>query len=329
MEDFEILDLLPTGKQHVSYSEIAEWMDCSWRHKLKHVDKIDDGDRGSIHTEFGQVIHNGMELYFNNGRVPHTEEDIAALKKDFKKRIKALMDDPAIAAKMTLEDKSKLVDDMKEFSEAIVPMLSAAVLWLDETFPGWEPVSAEESLMEPITGLSGGVLFKGFVDAFIRYPKRRKVKKTNKKAAANKIRLNVIQEEVEEAGKPDEYEFVEPREWIYHILDWKTTSWGWMPEKKQSEKTKMQIILYKYFFCQKKGLKPEQIKCSFVLLKRTPAKSRPDDRCELVTVSAGEVALKKSLDAVHNMVQQVRQGRAVKNKMSCKFCKFAYTEHCT
>ena len=77
MEDFEILDLLPTGKQHVSYSEIAEWMDCSWRHKLKHVDKIDDGDRGSIHTEFGQVIHNGMELYFNNGRVPHTEEDIA------------------------------------------------------------------------------------------------------------------------------------------------------------------------------------------------------------------------------------------------------------
>ena len=91
----------------------------------------------------------------------------------------------------------------------------------------------------------------------------------------------------------------------------------------------MQIILYKYFFCQKKGLKPEQIKCSFVLLKRTPAKSRPDDRCELVTVSAGEVALKKSLDAVHNMVQQVRQGRAVKNKMSCKFCKFAYTEHCT
>lgn len=320
-----LFELLPTGKPHVSYSEISEWMECSWRHKLKHIDKIDDGDRGSIHTEFGQVIHDGMELYFNNGRVPHTEQDIQILTKDFKKRIKALLDDPN--SKMTLEDQSKLVEDMKQFAVNIGPMLLAATLWLDETFPEWEVVSAEEKLLEPIEGLNG-VLFKGFVDGFIRYPKRRK-KRVKKAKKSDKIRLDVIQDQVEEEAKADEYEFIEPREWEYHVLDWKTCSWGWMAEKKQSEKTKMQIILYKYFFCQKKGLEPDQIKCSFVLLKRTPPKSRPDDRCEILTVSAGEKALQKSLDAVTNMVNQVRQGRAVKNKMSCKFCKFAYTEHCT
>ena len=31
----------PTGKPHVSFSEIKIWKECPWRHKLTYIDKID------------------------------------------------------------------------------------------------------------------------------------------------------------------------------------------------------------------------------------------------------------------------------------------------
>ena len=33
--------LLPTGKPHVSFSEVKVWKECSYRHKLAYVDKLD------------------------------------------------------------------------------------------------------------------------------------------------------------------------------------------------------------------------------------------------------------------------------------------------
>ena len=31
----------PTGKPHVSFSEVKVWKECSYRHKLAYVDKLD------------------------------------------------------------------------------------------------------------------------------------------------------------------------------------------------------------------------------------------------------------------------------------------------
>ena len=36
----------------------------------------------------------------------------------------------------------------------------------------------------------------------------------------------------------------------YHIIDWKTCSWGWKSEKKSDRLTTYQLTLYKKFFCQ-------------------------------------------------------------------------------
>ena len=52
--------LLPTGKKHVSFSEIKAWKECSWRHKLIHIDKVDVFEP-SPYLDFGTAVHEGCE----------------------------------------------------------------------------------------------------------------------------------------------------------------------------------------------------------------------------------------------------------------------------
>ena len=53
---------LPTGKCHVSFSEMRDWQDCSYRHKLKHVQKIELSKPGPL-LDFGKAVHASCEDY--------------------------------------------------------------------------------------------------------------------------------------------------------------------------------------------------------------------------------------------------------------------------
>ena len=55
-----ILESLPTGKAHVSFSEIKEWKECSYRHHLRHIKKI-DLFKPSIFLDFGTAVHAACE----------------------------------------------------------------------------------------------------------------------------------------------------------------------------------------------------------------------------------------------------------------------------
>ena len=59
----------PTGKPHVSYSEVRCWKECSFRHKLLHIDKI-DVFKPSPYLDFGTQVHEGCESYLNTKTVP-------------------------------------------------------------------------------------------------------------------------------------------------------------------------------------------------------------------------------------------------------------------
>jgi hypothetical protein len=102
--------------------------------------------------------------------------------------------------------------------------------FLDDEFPDWEVIKAEEKLFEPID--DSFVKFKGFIDAVIVAP--------NKKGD-NKV-------------------------WI---LDWKTAqSYGWRRDKKQDILMTSQLILYKHFWSRKHNVPLKDIRCGFILLKR-------------------------------------------------------------
>lgn len=303
-------ETFPTGKAHVSYSELYDWIECSFRHKLKHIEKL-DLDGPTIHTEFGQVIHDAMEDYLNQPSDSRKPIDPNPYQAEFMKRYEALPRDVETVSKQ------KQLDDMAvEFHNSFPSLLEDAPKWLDEQFPGWVTVATEDLLYEPIPN-QDEISFKGFVDAFIKVPKRRKKRKASR---TKKLRLDVLTEEEETA----EYEIV-PNQWDYYVLDWKSSSWGWPADRKRDFNKQLQIMLYKIFYCQKMGLELKDIKCGFVLLKRKPSKGT---HCELVPVSVGPKSFDKALLTLNLMVNQVKQGRAVKNRMSCRFCKFANTEHC-
>lgn len=265
---------LPTDKYHISYSEMVDWSDCSYRHKLKHINKI-GMDGPTEHTEFGGVVHDAIEQYLL-GNAP-LDADLTG-----KKVIETLTALPNFKG------------NAQEWADAVKPIFDELPDFLKNSFPNYSVVSAEFQLMEQLEKKKTR-FFKGFIDGIFQ---------------TEKINLR----------KKDP-----TPETIYYIVDWKTTSWGWSIDKKRDPKKQMQLVLYKYFWCRKNNIPLEQVKCAWVLLKRT---AKPGAHIELVPVSVGEKSIEKALSTVYSMLNSIEKGIYTKNRNSCKFCPYSNTENC-
>ena len=69
----------------------------------------------------------------------------------------------------------------------------------------------------------------------------------------------------------------------YHVIDWKTCSWGWDAKKRSDKLITYQLTLYKKFFAEKHDIDPSEIETHFALLKRTAKK----DNVEIFRVTSG------------------------------------------
>jgi hypothetical protein len=150
---------LPTGKNHVSYSEMADHMRCSWRHKLKHVNKI-NLDPGGIEMIIGTIFHECVELRVRNA------SPIRSFLIDLtNKKLQEIKDQEA----KNNFNVQKCVDRALEMSLEAIP-------WLDTQFPGWKLLQSEEDLYEKIIidGIKHeDVSFKGFIDLVIEVPAKK------------------------------------------------------------------------------------------------------------------------------------------------------------
>lgn len=145
-----IEDLLPTGKKHISFSEITDWIDCSWRHKLKHIEKIDLFEN-SEHLEFGTLMHDSIEHFLKTNE-PFNFEKIKEQAKE-----KLLQFDK-------FKEDQKLLTTWIESTEVI---LSEFPDWLQKTFNNVEIVDAEHQLQETLEKKSNRE-FKGFIDGIFK-----------------------------------------------------------------------------------------------------------------------------------------------------------------
>jgi hypothetical protein len=142
-------EILPTGKPHVSFSEVKTWKDCSYRHQLVHVKKIDLGKPSPI-LEFGTAVHAACEDYL--------------LTREMKVKI----------CHDALDEAWKKHEGQEEFSEKALKtaksesevILSEVPEFLDREFPGWEVVDAEHALYESVENHPHA--FKGFIDGVIK-----------------------------------------------------------------------------------------------------------------------------------------------------------------
>lgn len=116
-------------------------------------------------------------------------------------------------------------------------------------------------------------------------------------------------------------------EGIYHICDFKTTSWGWNLEKRSDTIKQYQLTLYKRFYCEKFKIPVEKVKTHFILLKRTPAKN--SKIAELITISSGNKKIQNANAWLNKNVKSMKSGMKIKNRTSCKFCPWHGTSSCT
>jgi len=115
----------------------------------------------------------------------------------------------------------------------------------------------------------------------------------------------------------------------YHIIDWKTCSWGWDSRRKAERMTVYQLVLYKHFWALKQEIDPSLIETHFALLKRT-AKS---NKVEVFKSTSGAKRIENCVNLLMKAIYNIKSKNFVKNKMACigKWgpCEFYKTEHCT
>lgn len=138
-------------------------------------------------------------------------------------------------------------------------------------------------------------------------------------------------EDIEEYQR-DDFKFkgfidliLKTKDGMYHIIDWKTCSWGWEAEKKNDTIISYQLTYYKNFFAKKYNISHDKIQTYFGLLKRTAKK----DKVEIFSVSNGEKKRQNALKLLQECVHNIDHQRFIKNRLSCAKCTFHKTSHCS
>ena len=113
----------------------------------------------------------------------------------------------------------------------------------------------------------------------------------------------------------------------YHVIDWKTCSWGWDSRKKADSMVTYQLTLYKNFFAKKHNIDPANIDTHFALLKRTAKKNR----VEIFKVTSGLKKTENCLKLLDKAIYNIKKERHIKNRLSCTQgfgCEFYNTKFC-
>ncbi len=114
----------------------------------------------------------------------------------------------------------------------------------------------------------------------------------------------------------------------YHVIDWKTCSWGWNARRRTEPMTTYQLTFYKHFFARQHGIPPENIETHFALLKRTAKK----ERVEFFRVTSGPKKTRNAINFLTKALFNISNKRYVKNKLACHgqfgTCEFYNTAHC-
>lgn len=110
----------------------------------------------------------------------------------------------------------------------------------------------------------------------------------------------------------------------YHILDWKSCSWGWDAKRKSDKMNVYQLVFYKHYYAIKHGIDPKNIECHFGLLKRTAKRNE----IEIFKVTSGKRRTENAMQLLVRALHNIDNGVYIKNKLSCTYCEFKGTKHC-
>ena len=252
---------------HISYSALKKWDFCPFYHKLTYIDRIKLFE-GNVYTAFGTALHETCENLVLNESLNYESFFQDVFKKQLDKLKTLSVKEQQLAEEMQIQG---------------TELASLVIESLNMKFPGYQVVSCEEEIIQPIDGIESDYDYKGFLDLVIKTPD----------------------------GK-------------YHIVDWKSCSWGWDMRKKTDRIVTYQLTYYKNFFCSKHNIDPKRVETYFGLLKRTANKNR----VEIFRVSSGQRKTNNSLKILNKAVYNIHNKNHPKNRLNCYKCEFNKTEWC-
>ena len=130
----------PTGKPHISFSEIRMWKECPYRHKLVQIDKIDLSEPSPF-LDFGTAVHEGCESL-----VEKKEPDRKKITKDIRAAWKKYgFENPEWVEKQPGWYKYHHCDEWINWANNMWNEIPA---YLDDQFPDWEAVKQKKSCMK-------------------------------------------------------------------------------------------------------------------------------------------------------------------------------------
>ena len=145
-----------TQIRRISYSELKNFTECSYRHKLIYTDKLPYFS-GNEYTAFGTAIHAVCEEVVPN----NSKNAMEIFELNFLKELTQLKEEGHVLNR-------DMVNDMRLQAKPICEQVIPAV---NEYFTDFEVVSVEEQLLEPMDDIeSYGKKFKGFIDMVIKTP---------------------------------------------------------------------------------------------------------------------------------------------------------------
>jgi hypothetical protein len=110
----------------------------------------------------------------------------------------------------------------------------------------------------------------------------------------------------------------------YHIIDWKSCSWGWDMRRRSDPMVTYQLTLYKIFFAKQHGIDLKDIETHFALLKRTAKK----DRVEIFRVTSGNKKIENATNLLNKALFNIKKKNYIKDKRSCGKCEFCRSPEC-
>ena len=111
----------------------------------------------------------------------------------------------------------------------------------------------------------------------------------------------------------------------YHIIDWKSCSWGWDAKKRTDKALTYQLTLYKKHFCTKHKVDLNKVETYFALLKRTAKK----ENVEIFRVTSGKRKTENATNLLTKALSNICRNNHIKNRLSCDRCEFRKTKVCT
>lgn len=159
----ELVTTWRTGKPHISFSELSDWIDCPFRHKLIHIDKLGTFTP-TPHIFFGTGVHASNEEFIRTRKMDKSLAH-AVITKGWR-------DNEELFTKGPFPDWASggfgVLDDWLRKADTVTDDVPT---FLDKEFPGWECYAAEEMLYERIEGHP--LHFKGYIDAVLAVPDKK------------------------------------------------------------------------------------------------------------------------------------------------------------